>query len=160
MTLSVALAIDLVTITNLPSRLTFWRKPPADATSVPRSLHDVRNRTNVPPYLFYGCSLHTDLTSPSYTEVGEERLLPCLGVRKRAGGCSTYVFIDTFSAPPSKRDTGSILPPTNKLASNSGSEDQARISVVRDIQDIHLSQISSTQRTEALKTELPFWSRY
>ncbi|KNB03847.1 hypothetical protein FOXG_19202 [Fusarium oxysporum f. sp. lycopersici 4287] len=42
MTLSVALAIDLVTITNLPSRLTFWKKPPADATSVPRSLHDVR----------------------------------------------------------------------------------------------------------------------
>ncbi|KAI1032216.1 hypothetical protein LB503_010780 [Fusarium chuoi] len=72
MTLSVALAIDLVTITNLPSRLTFWRKPPADATSVPRSIHDVRNCTNVPPHLFYGYSLHTDLTAPSYTEVGEE----------------------------------------------------------------------------------------
>ncbi|KAI1062531.1 hypothetical protein LB506_005969, partial [Fusarium annulatum] len=96
MTLPVALAIDLVTITNLPSRLTFWRKPPAGATSVPRSLHDVRNRTNVPPYLFYGCSLHTDLTSPSNTEVGEE-----LFSLVWASGSVPVVAPPTFSSTPS-----------------------------------------------------------
>ncbi|EGU82317.1 hypothetical protein IWW34DRAFT_785905 [Fusarium oxysporum f. sp. albedinis] len=137
MTLSVALAIDLVTITNLPSRLTFWRKPPADATSVPRSLHDVRNRTNVPPYHFYSCLLHINPTSPSYTEVGEEPFsLAWASGSVRAGGCSTYVCIvaairDSFLA--SNKSSSEAVAFATKLASSPGSEDQARISVVRDI---------------------------